>query len=471
MKLICSRAFAVFSVLVLLLGVQFLMTGTTVRADVSPPSAHLTVNAGGTATESKTVTVPALPPKADVEIAIDTTGSMGGAISQAQAQATQLVNTLHADIPDTNFSVVDFKDFVDGPQEYVVRQPNTNDASLVQNAINAMTAGGGGDYPEAQNLVLANATPDGPPLWRTNTRKFVVLITDAPPHGSGNSFPACPDTGADPHGLDTGTVVANLKAAQRTLFAIAAAPAVLDCYTQITAASYTGSAAVSLGTSIADQVESLIKAASSSVSDVHLEVVTPNPDASWISFNPVKAGPVSTPATLNFTVTISVPTGASPGDHNFDIVALADGADVGHQALTITVPVPNRPPDCSKVVASPNSLWPPNHKFQTVGLSGATDPDGDPVTITVKTVTQDEALNGLGDGDQAPDAQLVSGHSDQVMLRAERSGTGDGRVYRISFEASDGMATCSGTVSVAVPHDQAHPAVDTASVVVNSFGP
>ncbi len=471
MKLRFSRSFAVFSVLVLLTGIVLLMARTAARASVSPPSAHLTVNAGGTATEKKTVTVPALPRKADIEIAIDTTGSMGGAISEAQSQATQLVNMIHTDIPDTNFSVVDFKDAVDGSQEYVVRQSNTNDASLVQNAINAMTAGGGGDYPEAQNLVLANATPDGPPLWRPDTRTFVVLITDAPPHGAGNTFPACPDTGSDPHGLFTGTVVANLKAAQRTLFAIAAASDVLDCYTQIAAASYSGSAAVNLGTSIADQVESLIKAASASVNDVHLEVVAPNLDASWISFDPVKVGPVTTPATLDFTVTISVPASASPGDHHFDIVALADGGDIGHQALTITVPVTNQPPDCSKVVANPSSLWPPNHKFQIVSLTGATDPDGDPVTITVKGVTQDEALNGLGDGDQAPDAQLVSGHTNQMMLRAERSGTGDGRVYRISFEASDGTATCSGTVSVAVPHDLDHPAVDTTSVVVNSFGP
>jgi hypothetical protein len=44
-------------------------------------------------------------------------------------------------------------------------------------------------------------------------------------------------------------------------------------------------------------------------------------------------------------------------------------------------------------------------------------------------------------------------------VRAERSGTkkvpGDGRVYHISFTASDDSgATCSGTVLVGVPHDQ-----------------
>jgi hypothetical protein len=93
------------------------------------------------------------------------------------------------------------------------------------------------------------------------------------------------------------------------------------------------------------------------------------------------------------------------------------------------------------------------------------------VTITITGVTQDEPLNGLGDGDTAPDAAAVSGHPDQVQLRAERSGTGDGRVYRIAFTVSDGKSSCTGTVFVGVPHDQSGaPAVDTTSVVVNSFG-
>ncbi len=337
-----SKSLAVFSVL--LTGIVLLMPTIPAHAAVSPPSVSLTVNAGQRATNNETVTVPALPQKADIEIAIDTTGSMGDVIAQAKSQATDLVNKIHTDIPDTNFSVVDFKDASDGSQEYVVRQSNTNDASSVQSAINAMTAGGGGDTPEAQNLVMANATPDGPPLWRSGTRKFAVLITDAEPHGAGNSFsPGCTDTSSDPHGLSTGTVVANLKAAQRTLFVIAA-HGILNCYTQITAASYPGSAAVNLGSSIADQLESLIKAASASVSNVHLEVVAPNPDASWISFDPANVGPVTVlPATLNFTVTISVPADASPGVHNFDIRVLADGGDIGHQTLTITVPTPVPP--------------------------------------------------------------------------------------------------------------------------------
>lgn len=40
-------------------------------------------------------------------------------------------------------------------------------------------------------------------------------------------------------------------------------------------------------------------------------------------------------------------------------------------------------------------------------------------------------------------------------VRAERSGTGDGRVYRIMFSADDGKGgSCTGEVLVTVPHDQ-----------------
>jgi uncharacterized repeat protein (TIGR01451 family) len=113
----------------------------------------------------------------------------------------------------------------------------------------------------------------------------------------------------------------------------------------------------------------------------------------------------------------------------------------------------NHNPICTSVTGGPN-LWPPNHKLRRITLTGATDPDGDPIVLTVSGVTQDEPLNGLGDGDTSPDAHPGPA-SDQVSLRAERSGTGDGRVYRISFGVSDGLGgTCTGTAVVGVPHDQ-----------------
>ena len=59
-----------------------------------------------------------------------------------------------------------------------------------------------------------------------------------------------------------------------------------------------------------------------------------------------------------------------------------------------------------------------------------------------------------------------------MFVRAERSGTGDGRVYRIAFDGSDGAGgTCSGTVTVGVPHDQRKGSTPVDSgLSVNSFG-
>jgi hypothetical protein len=132
----------------------------------------------------------------------------------------------------------------------------------------------------------------------------------------------------------------------------------------------------------------------------------------------------------------------------------------------------NQPPDCTAAVASPSLLWPPNHKLETVTVMGVTDPDGDPVTVTITRVTQDEPTNGLGDGNRSPDAQPDS-TSDSVRLRGERSGRGDGRVYRIHFTATDPQgASCSGTVTVGVPHDKGTgPAIDSAPPSYNSFLP
>jgi hypothetical protein len=120
-------------------------------------------------------------------------------------------------------------------------------------------------------------------------------------------------------------------------------------------------------------------------------------------------------------------------------------------------PIPNQPPVCSAAAPSVAEIWPPNHKMVGVKILAVTDPDGDPISIVITGVTQDEPVNGLGDGDTSPDGAGVGTNTAQV--RAERAGTpkvpGNGRMYHIHFEASDGKSgACSGVVGVGVPHDQ-----------------
>jgi hypothetical protein len=131
--------------------------------------------------------------------------------------------------------------------------------------------------------------------------------------------------------------------------------------------------------------------------------------------------------------------------------AIADGQGIG----TILNDDPqNRPPNCATAIAAPRVLWPPNHRFHAVAVSGATDPDGDAVAIAVSGVTQDEPVDGSGDGASAPDARNGDRPS-AVELRAERSGSGDGRVYRIAFSGTDGNGgSCTGSAIVGVPHDR-----------------
>ena len=130
--------------------------------------------------------------------------------------------------------------------------------------------------------------------------------------------------------------------------------------------------------------------------------------------------------------------------------------DVAHGLDTVAEAairwISNHAPVCDAARARVDGPAAPNHKLLPVAIEGVSDPDGDPVEITVDAITQDEPVNGTGDGDTCPDAVIVAG---AAQVRWERAGSGNGRVYSISFTAHDGKGgTCRGSVQACVPQDR-----------------
>ena len=69
------------------------------------------------------------------------------------------------------------------------------------------------------------------------------------------------------------------------------------------------------------------------------------------------------------------------------------------------------------------------------------------------SIASDEPVNGTGEGDTEPDWTIARAHG--VNLRAERAGSGDGRIYTITITARDAAGnSVVATTTVSVPHSQ-----------------
>lgn len=157
------------------------------------------------------------------------------------------------------------------------------------------------------------------------------------------------------------------------------------------------------------------------------------------------------------SVTLSIDksqfTCADIGQNSVILTATDEEGSPGACTAIVTVK-DTTPPVIESSSATPNMLWPPNHKMTkiTVGATATDNCTPSPV-CAISNVSSDEPVNGLGDGDMAPD-WLITGAM-TLNLRAERSGKGDGRVYTITLTCADGRGNSSnGTTSVAVPLNQ-----------------
>lgn len=133
------------------------------------------------------------------------------------------------------------------------------------------------------------------------------------------------------------------------------------------------------------------------------------------------------------------------------VTARATDANGNTSSCSFTVRVNDvEPPVINNLLVRPPILWPPNHKMKNVDVDyTSTDNCPGPITCQI-TVTSDEPENGTGDGDQAPDWDILNDH--HIKLRAERAGNGDGRIYSVKVTCTDAHGnTASGTRIVLVP--------------------
>ena len=159
-------------------------------------------------------------------------------------------------------------------------------------------------------------------------------------------------------------------------------------------------------------------------------------------------------------------TGARPtltfplGEYDMELRVRDLFSESAPDAVRVSV-VDTTPPVLSLNV-SPDLLWPPNHKMVEITPSWTVSDtcDASPIVelfaITMnegeETLAYDPLFDAtLGDGHTLDDIQVNGG----IFLRAERAGTGDGRVYTLTYRATDASGNETfATATVTVPKSQ-----------------
>ncbi|HEV2904006.1 MAG TPA: proprotein convertase P-domain-containing protein, partial [Pyrinomonadaceae bacterium] len=168
---------------------------------------------------------------------------------------------------------------------------------------------------------------------------------------------------------------------------------------------------------------------------------------------PAPLGPYQFPATAGSATFASVFNGQNPnGTWSLYVVDDA-GADAGNVSGGWTLEITTEDPVCetipvvdvTNVSVDKPSLWPPNHKMVDVTVNYAVAS----CSFCTLSVTSNEPITGTGDDDIGPDWEIVDSH--KVRLRAERAGTGTGRIYTITITCQNGVNTDVETVQVKVP--------------------
>ena len=165
-------------------GALVAVAGTAAHADVSPPTVEQSANPGTVISLTKTVTTPQIPPKPDIVLLADQTGSMGPALGNVKANMADIITTVKAAQPDAQFAVATYCDVGDpGAPPFTLHQDLSADTATVTAAVNGISLCGGGDGPEAQLNALWQVGDGGDAVtFRPDSSRIVAWFGDAPGH-------------------------------------------------------------------------------------------------------------------------------------------------------------------------------------------------------------------------------------------------------------------------------------------------
>jgi hypothetical protein len=202
----------VFVLLAVFLGSVFSIGMAEEVAPVVPATVDEELYPGTFITIDKTVTTPVVPPVVDICLLQDETGSFYDDIENLQTAAPGIYDTIIATSPDAQFAVAGFRDYPQSPYgspgDWVYRLVSSM-SPVKENwttGVNALTASGGNDIPEAQYDAIVAAVEggfgDANCGWRAdpNVQKVLVVATDAPFHQPGLGKPHIND-----HDIDRGS--------------------------------------------------------------------------------------------------------------------------------------------------------------------------------------------------------------------------------------------------------------------------
>jgi endo-1,4-beta-xylanase len=166
-------------------------------------------------------------------------------------------------------------------------------------------------------------------------------------------------------------------------------------------------------------------------------------------------GSLAAGASAQFTLVVEVecptPDGTVIANTANATSTTSDPNPAPNNSSAASVTVSNPPPVISNLAVDQPVLGAPNHKLEEITLTYDVSDNCDVGLVPVITITSDQPVNGDGDGDTAPDWEVVDAH--HVRLRAERSPfSPGGRTYTITLTVTDSAgSSVSSSVTVSVP--------------------